>query len=108
MFMVSIQSSHPIQPTPIVIPAHLTMPVDPVAPRTSEPQSSTASAGTPLLSAPLGSRAGPSVGASSSRTAKGKEGASGKQLSSLHRVVMEKLEIMKVKSESGGAGGGMG
>ncbi|KAF9520404.1 hypothetical protein BS47DRAFT_1336061 [Hydnum rufescens UP504] len=101
-------ASHPIQPTPIVIPAHLTTPIDPVPPRSSEPQFSTASAGASLLSAPLGSRAGPSTGASSSRTAKGKERASGKPLSSLHRAVMEKLEIMKVKSENGGAGGDVG
>jgi hypothetical protein len=84
------------------------MPIDPVPPRSSELQSSTASAGTPLLSASLGSRVGPSTGVSSSRTAKGKERASGKQLSSLHRAVMEKLEIQKVKSENGGAGGGVG
>lgn len=94
---VDFQWPPPPRPTPIIVPSHLTS--------SSSPSSQVPIPAYPSTSSPISSDPGKVVsGGMEPSSSKGK-GKQGRQLkSSLHRAVMEKLEVQKAMNDLAGIG----
>ncbi|KAI0929948.1 hypothetical protein AcV5_006779 [Taiwanofungus camphoratus] len=92
----------PPRPTPIIVPSHLT---STAAPENSTNVIPSTNSSMPYVQFPSSASTIPLAAEDAEQSATKNKGGSGRKKSSLHRAVMEKLEVQKAMNDLAGIGG---